>query len=43
MDDLKVYINENEDIERTDKKIIQLYTNKGMKINEKVDMQYMEI
>ena len=35
MDDLKVYINEEEDIERIDKKIIQLYSNIGMRINEK--------
>ena len=35
MDDLKVYINENEDIEYIDKRIIQLYSNIGMKINEK--------
>ena len=35
MDDLKIYINENEDIEKIDNKIISLYNNIGMKINEK--------
>ena len=35
MDDLKIYLNENENIEEIDNKIIQLYSNIGMKINEK--------
>ena len=35
MDDLKIYLNENENIEEIDNKIIQLYNNIGMKINEK--------
>ena len=44
MDDLKVYINEKEDIEYIDKRIIQLYTSIGMKINDKkVDMRNMEM
>ena len=35
MDNLKIYINKNEDIEKIDNKIISLYNNIGMKINEK--------
>ena len=35
MDDLKMYLNKNENIEMIDNKIINLYNNIGMKINEK--------